>query len=99
MITLYFVVVQSMAWLGSRLLIATAQRYMLLDPASGDYKEILTLPENQPALLQPLPSSELAVVVMVGPCGAEPGLRLTTVCGVKYYKRGRFVCLEGREKF
>ena len=56
-----------MAWLGQKLVLCTALRYILLHPAQGTSTQLFSLAEDAPSptLVQSIPSANLAVLLMV----------------------------------
>ncbi len=61
------VAVQSMAWLGQKVVLCTSLRYMLLQPTQGTSTQLFALAEDAPSptLVQSIPSANLAVLLMV----------------------------------
>ena len=59
--------VQSMAWLGQKVVLCTSLRYMLLQPTQGTSTQLFALAEDAPSptLVQSIPSANLAVLLMV----------------------------------
>ena len=58
---------QSMAWLGQKLVLCTSLRYLLLQPQHGTTNQLFSLAEEAPSptLVQSIPSANLAVLLMV----------------------------------
>ena len=58
---------QSMAWLGQKLVLCTSLRYVLLHPAQGTSTQLFALAEEAPSptLVQSIPAANLAVLLMV----------------------------------
>ena len=58
---------QSMAWLGQKIVLCTSLRYTLLHPTQGTSTQLFTLAEDAPSptLVQSIPSANLAVLLMV----------------------------------
>ena len=62
-----FVCLQSMAWLGQKVVLCTSLRYMLLHPTQGTTTQLFALAEDAPSptSVQSIPSANLAVLLMV----------------------------------
>ena len=58
---------QSMAWVGQKLVLCTSLRYILLHPAQGISTQLFALAEEAPSptLVQSIPSAKLVVLLMV----------------------------------
>lgn len=59
--------VVALAWVGKKLIAATGMRYLLVDPSTNIFGSICEFHEDDltPIMLQPLPASQQAVLLMV----------------------------------
>ncbi len=60
--------VVALTWVGKKLIAATGMRYLLVDPVTHIFGSICEFHEDDltPVMLQPLPASQQAVLLMVG---------------------------------